>query len=325
MKRLWIALLALLAVPALAGAGSKATNVHLELDWVPTSNHVALYYGAQKGYFAKAGLDVTMSSPSDPSAPIKYVGLGKVDLAISYEPDVLLAAAQGLPVTTVASIVPTPLLSLDALPDSGIRSAKDLKGKKVGTTGIPSNDADFDTLVRVAGLKPGDVKNVHVGFNLMPAILSHRVDAILGFANDEAVRLGLQTHSKPTVLTVDKLGVPTYAELVFVANSKRLASDSGYAATVGKFVRAYLSAARAAQRDRATAVSIMGKVTKYQRGFVEIAVPQTLDAFNPPAGALGCLSPRGWQRYVSWMVRTKLLSKPVPISQVVSTKYVRAC
>ena len=69
----------------------------------------------------------------------------------------------------------------------------------------------------------------------------------------------------------------------------------------------------------------MKKVTHYQRGFVELAVPQTLRAFDPPSGTLGCLSPAGWRRYVTWMVDNKLLSKPVDVSQVVSTKFVRTC
>ena len=166
---------------------------------------------------------------------------------------------------------------------------------------------------------------MHVGFNLMPAILSHCVDAILGFANDEAVRLALQTHGTPTVLTVDKLGVPTYAELVLVANSKRLGSDRTYAATVDKFVKAYLAAARAAQRDSATAVAIMRKATHFQQGFVERAVPQTLNALTPSGGkALGCLSQAGWQQYISWMVRNKLLSKPMTASRVISKQFVRS-
>ena len=93
------------------------------------------------------GLDVRPRVPSDPSAPIKQVAAGRTDLAISYEPEVFLARKQGLPVVAVAALVQRPLTSVMATRKSGVRSVRDLRGKRVGTAGIPYQSAYLKTIL----------------------------------------------------------------------------------------------------------------------------------------------------------------------------------
>ena len=112
-------------------------QLDLTLDWFPNPDHVAIYEAQDQGYFRDVGLDVRPRVPSDPSAPIKQVAAGRTDLAISYEPEVFLARKQGLPVVAVAALVQRPLTSLMATRKSGVRSVRDLRGKRVGTAGIP--------------------------------------------------------------------------------------------------------------------------------------------------------------------------------------------
>ena len=152
---------------------------------------------------------------------------GSVDLAISYEPEVLLAHDQGLPVKAVAAVVPTPLTSLIWLEDSGIRGVNDLRGKTIATAGIPYQAAYLDTILERSGLSSDDAEVVDVQQGLLPAILSGRADAMLGgFLNVEGVGLVPFRGKNPTVIPVDRLGIPTYNELVLVANSDRLDDDS---------------------------------------------------------------------------------------------------
>jgi putative hydroxymethylpyrimidine transport system substrate-binding protein len=226
--------LVVLAASVAAGCGEKSESTtpgtpqpfSLALDFYVNPDHAGIYEALDKGYFREAGLDVQPQTPSDPSAPIREVAAGRVDLAISYEPEVLLAHDQGLPVKAVAALVPTPLTSLIWLKDSGIQSVKDLSGKTVATAGIPYQDAYLKTILDRAGLSTNDVKTVDVQQGLLPAILTGRAQAILGgFLNVEGVDLQLRGKD-PTVLPVDKLGIPTYDELVLVANSDTLDSKS---------------------------------------------------------------------------------------------------
>ena len=125
-------------------------GLDLALDWFPNPDHVAIYEAIDQGYFRDVGLDVQPRVPSDPSAPIKEVAAGRVDLAISYEPEVLLAREQGLPVVAVAALIQRPLTSLMATGKSGVRSVRDLRGKRVGTAGIPYQSAYLQTILERA-------------------------------------------------------------------------------------------------------------------------------------------------------------------------------
>ena len=177
---------------------------------------------AQKlGYFEEAGLDLTIQTPSDPAAPIKQVAAGRTDLAISYEPEVILAEEKGLDVLAVGALVDTPLTSMIWLKDSKIGGVPDLRGKTIATAGIPYQDAYLKTILARAGLSTDDVTTVNVGYGLLPAIVGGRAQAMLGgFSNVEGVDLRLRGKN-PVVTPVDQLGVPTYDELVFVAQGQQ--------------------------------------------------------------------------------------------------------
>ena len=204
---------------------AKRESVSLTLDFYPNPDHAGIYMAQKLGYFEEAGLDVSIDAPSDPAAPIKLVAAGRSDLAISYEPEVALAHEQGLDVVAIAALVNRPLTSMIWLKKSGIKGVGDLKGKTIATAGIPYQDAFLKTILARASLSPSDVKAVNVGFGLLPALVGGSAQAMLGgYSNVEGVDLR-ERGKDPVVTPVDQLGVPTYDELVLVANRKKLEED----------------------------------------------------------------------------------------------------
>src|SRR5690349_1109004 len=130
-----IALAVLLLALTLAACGEKSEDTtgdreafNLTLDFYPNPDHAGIYMAEKLGYFEEAGLDVSISTPSDPSLPIKAVATGDSDLGVSYEPEVALAREQGLDVVAIAALVNRPLTSLIWLGKSGIKGVGDLKG-----------------------------------------------------------------------------------------------------------------------------------------------------------------------------------------------------
>jgi putative hydroxymethylpyrimidine transport system substrate-binding protein len=205
------------------------------LDWFPNADHAALYAAIAGGDFRAVGLDVQPVVPSETAEPLKLLAAGKVDVAISYEPEVLLARDQGLKVVSIGALVQRPLTSLIALPEQHVSSVASLAGKTVGTAGIPYQAAMLRTMLQHAKIEPSRVREANVGFNLVPAMLSGKVAATLGgYWNYEAIQLRLM-HKHPTVIPVDQAGVPTYDELV-------LAVREGEAHTDGQDLRAFLQA-----------------------------------------------------------------------------------
>ncbi|MBA3717699.1 MAG: ABC transporter substrate-binding protein [Actinobacteria bacterium] len=313
MRRAGIALLLAVSLSACGGGGGAVEHVVLTLDWTPNPDHVGFYYARDAGLFRQAELDVAIRAPSDPAAPLKLVAAGGSDLAVSYEQEVFFAAAKKLPVVAVAAVVGQPLNSIMSI-DPAIHGLADLKGRSIGITGVP---ADYAALVS-AGLAH-DVRVVNVGYTLLPALLSHKVDAVLGmYRNVEGVELE-QRGFHPTVIPLDRAGVPTYDELVLVASAERLRSSPEYARMVGRFVAAFLEGTADAQRHPERSLRILGKVTASDHAFLARSTPATLALLGR-----GCLSEAAWRRFGAWMHDRGLLKSPVSAADVMTTRFLGA-
>ncbi|MGH2914120.1 MAG: ABC transporter substrate-binding protein, partial [Solirubrobacteraceae bacterium] len=227
---------ALLAALALGACGSKqdpttpakATArqpLSLMLDWFPNADHVGIYEALANGDFTQAGLDVGVRIPSDPATPLQLVAAGKVDAAISYEPELLLARDRGEPLVSIAALVQRPLTSIVSVGSKHITSPAQLRGKRVGDAGIPYQHAYLQTILKQAGVPASSVKEINVGDNLVPAMLAGRVDATLGaYWNYEAIQLR-QAGKRPNVIHVEDAGVPSYDELVLVVRENEIAQQ----------------------------------------------------------------------------------------------------
>ncbi len=302
----------LLLVLALAGCGSSSgaatthspTPVSLTLDWYANADHVGVYTGIDRGFFARAGLAVTPRPPSAASDSITLVATGRSDLGISYEPEVFFAQQRHIPVVAVASVVPRALASIIAAGASGIRTPADLRGKTIGVDGTASTTAFVDTVLRHSGVDPAGVHLTNVGFNQVPALLQHRVDAVAGvFGNIEGIQFA-QQGLHPVAFPYDRYGVPAYDELVIVANAGKLRSDAAYRRTVGRFVTALAAATRWAQGHPQAAVAVMEHhAYRDYQGTIRASVPATLRLL-----ATGPLDAAAWSRFGDWMYRSRLLN-----------------
>jgi putative hydroxymethylpyrimidine transport system substrate-binding protein len=318
-----VALLALALGLAACGeksedTGGEAEPLSLTLDFYPNPDHAGIYMAQKLGYFEEAGLDVSIHTPADPAAPVKLLAAGQTDLAISYEPEVMLAKEQGLDVVAVGALVNRPLTSMIWLKKSGIGG---LRGKTIATAGIPYQGAYLKTILSRAKLSPSDVKTVNVGFGLLPAIVGGRAQAILGgFSNVEGVDLRLRGKG-PVVTPVDKLGVPTYDELVLVAQGKRL-QESPQA--VRLFIAALQRGTAAAAADpKATTNALLEANPNLDPKLTRAEVAATLPLLDPARGGhpYGYMDPEQWGDFIGWMRDNGLISTLQPAGSVLSNSY----
>jgi putative hydroxymethylpyrimidine transport system substrate-binding protein len=323
-----LALAVLAAALVLGACGEKSEDLSgspehfdLTLDFYPNPDHAGIYVAEKKGYFRDAGLDVSIATPSDPAAPIKEVAAGRTDLAISYEPEVVLARQQGLDVVAVGALVDRPLTSMIWLKDSGIGGIADLRGKTIATAGIPYQDAYLKTILARANLSPDDVKTVDVGLGLLPAILGGKAQAILGgFRNVEGIDLRLRGKS-PVVTPVDRLGVPTYDELVLVAQGERLSDDPE---AIRLFIGALARGTAAAVGDpklAASAVLDANKSLDPKTTSAEIAATLPLLEPSQKGRPFGYMDPGSWADFAGWMRDNGLISSLPATSDLLSNDY----
>ncbi|HWX97357.1 MAG TPA: ABC transporter substrate-binding protein [Solirubrobacteraceae bacterium] len=301
---------------ALAACGTKKDATSLPgvkrftvmLDFFPNADHAALYTAIARGDFRAVGLDVQPQAPAEPAEPLKLLAAGRVDMAISYEPELLLARDQGLKLVSVGALVQRPLTSFIALPGKHVKKVADLAGRRVGTAGIAYQKAELQTALQSAGVTPGMVREVNVGFNLIPAMLSGRVDATLGgFWNYEAIQLELQ-HRRPVVIPVDRAGVPSYDELVLVVREDE-------ARTRGQDLRAFLQALtrgeRSVKANPAAAAALLVKANPSLESRLQLeSIRRTLPAAQPADSTkpFGYQDAAAWASFGAWMFSHHLLA-----------------
>jgi putative hydroxymethylpyrimidine transport system substrate-binding protein len=225
------ALLAAVLLVALVGCGGGGAEpgapkgATLVLDFQPNAVHSGIYAAQANGYFEDEGIDLHIQEPSSTADSAKLLETGRADFAVMDINDFGIARERGLDLVAIAAIVQRPLASVIARDPNEIRTPADLAGKTIGVTGVPSDDAVLDTVLRSGGVDPSDVHRVTIGFNAVADLAAGKVDAATAFWNAEGVEL--QQQGIPIrEFRVDDFGAPRYPELVVAASAPRLrASD----------------------------------------------------------------------------------------------------
>jgi putative hydroxymethylpyrimidine transport system substrate-binding protein len=292
-------------------SGGATQRLNLLLDFFPNADHAGIYAAEAGGHFRDEGLDVRIRTPSDPSVPLKLLAAGKTDLAVSYEPEVLRARDKGLPVVAVAALVRVPLTSIVSLPRAGIRTPADLRGKKVGTAGIDYQSAYLQAVLAKAGVPRSSVKEIGVGFDLVPALLTGKVDAVLGaYWNYEAVQLE-QKGRDPQVIRIEQAGVPTYDELVITANERTVREHPDR-------IKGFLAALAAGTSDLGSKPSaatdpLLAANKDLDARLQRAAVKATLPYFQPEGShPYGYMDPGEWRAFTTFMHSNGLLKLSSP-------------
>ncbi|MBS1894486.1 MAG: ABC transporter substrate-binding protein [Actinobacteria bacterium] len=319
--------LTILAV-GLAACGSKsndtkgeAEKLTLDLDFYPNPDHAGIYMAQEEGFFTDAGLEVAINSPSDPSAPLKDVASGRADLAITYEPELMLAREQGLDVVAVSALVNQPLTSLMWLKKGDVKGVADLKGKTVSYAGVPYQEAFMRTILKRAKVPISTVKLVNVGFGLIPSLVSGSAQAMLGgYSNVEGVDLQ-QRGKEPVITPVDQLGVPTYDELVIVARRSTLEE-------AGERIRLFVNSLRrgteaAAANPKAATEAILAANSNLEPKLVEAEVKATLPLLSArtPGKPYGWMNPEEWEAFAGWMRDEGLIEAQPKASELLTNAY----
>ncbi|MEI4469993.1 ABC transporter substrate-binding protein [Frigidibacter sp. MR17.24] len=212
--------LSALVACAIAGpaAAQEPRHLSLMLDWFVNPDHGPIIVAQEKGFFADEGLEVEVIAPADPSDPPKMVAAGRADIGIAYQPQLHLQVAEGMPLVRVGTLVATPLNCLLTMKDGPVQSVADLKGRKVGFSVAGVEEALLTAMLAPAGLTLDDIEMVNVNWSLSPAVMSGQVDAVIGaYRNFELNQMALEG-VEGTCLYPEENGVPTYDELIYIAN-----------------------------------------------------------------------------------------------------------
>jgi putative hydroxymethylpyrimidine transport system substrate-binding protein len=217
--------LALAGIVAACGGGGAEPGAPIGatvvLDFTPNAVHAGIFAAESEGFYKDAGVDLKVRAPGESTDAPKLLAAGRTDFAILDIHDLGIARERGLPLVGVMPIVQRPLAAVLARRDRGIASPRQLEGKTVGVTGLPSDEAVVDSEVSADGGNPDAVHEVTIGFNAVSALAAGKVDAATGFWNAEGVTLQ-QTGVPIQIFKVDEYGAPPYPELVLTTTERTL-------------------------------------------------------------------------------------------------------
>jgi NitT/TauT family transport system substrate-binding protein/putative hydroxymethylpyrimidine transport system substrate-binding protein len=226
-----VALLA--TVPLLAGVAGCGGNgaepgapkgATVVLDFEPNAVHTGIYAAEAEDFYKDAGIDLHVQAPGESTDAPKLLAAGRTDFAILDITDLGIADEKGLELVGLMPIVQTPLAAILARKSGPVKRPRDLDGRSVGVTGLPSDTAVVDSEVSADGGDPAGVDEVTIGFNAVASLAARKVDAVTGFWNAEAVeaeRQGIPLR----VFKVDEFGAPSYPELVLTTTREELEEE----------------------------------------------------------------------------------------------------
>jgi putative hydroxymethylpyrimidine transport system substrate-binding protein len=202
-------------------ASREATLV---LDFQPNAVHAGIYAALEEGYYADRGIDLEVRAPGASTDAPKLLAAGRADVAILDIHDFGIARQHGAQISIIGTIVSRPLAAVIAADAQAIRRPRDLEGKTVGVTGLPSDDAVLDSVLEADGAEPSRVRRVTIGFDSVAALSAGKVAAATAFWNAEGVMLG-DLGVRTREFRVDDFGAPRYPELVLAASEGLLDED----------------------------------------------------------------------------------------------------
>jgi putative hydroxymethylpyrimidine transport system substrate-binding protein len=311
MRRVAALLAAASLLGALAGCGGGGAEpgapkgATLVLDFQPNAVHSGIYAAQANDYFKDEGIDLHIQEPSSTADSAKLLETGRADFAVMDISDFGIARERGLDLVAIAAIVQRPLASVIARDPNEIRTPADLAGKTVGVTGVPSDDAVLDTVLRSGGVDPSSVHRVTIGFNAVADLAAGKVDAATAFWNAEGVELH-QQGIPIREFRVDQFGAPRYPELLLVTRSGNGELTSPMTAALRRGYEVL------GHRPQTALGDLLSQVPGLDRGVQEAQLNAltSSDAFAlGDTSATPLLAPGAIAEWRAWAVRAGLLTQ----------------
>ena len=199
-----------------------AKPLTLILDWLINPDHAAIFVAKEQGFFAREGVQVNIIAPSNPDDGPKLVAAGHADLAVSYQPQLVAQAAKGLPLIRIASLINQPLNCLIVKKNGPIHQLADLKDKRIAYTSHVEGTLMLSELLEKAHLTMQDVQTINVQYDLIQALLSDRVDAVINVMRNVEPLQSQFAHQPVKIFPIELAEIPTYYELIIITNKNKL-------------------------------------------------------------------------------------------------------
>jgi putative hydroxymethylpyrimidine transport system substrate-binding protein len=313
MRRCLPALACLIALLPGCGGGSSDRSqptVRLALDFTPNAAHAPIYAAARTGADRRHGFRLRIVGPGTGTPDsLKLVNSGRADVGVLDIHDLGLAAARGVDVVGIGALVQKPLAAVIAR--SQVKRPRDLAGRTVGVTGLPSDDAVLNAVVSGDGGDFAKVRRLTIGFSAVPEMIEGKVDAVTAFWNAEGVVL----HQRGVPINefrVDDYGAPPYPEVVLFA--KRSTVEQ-HADRLRSLLAALADGVREVHEHPNAAIAQIAEAARADTPLIAAQMRAVDPLFDPPMR----LNPTVLSRWATWDAEFKILPKRPNTSTLFNT------
>jgi NitT/TauT family transport system substrate-binding protein/putative hydroxymethylpyrimidine transport system substrate-binding protein len=289
---------AALGLVACGGGGqNRATPATVALDFTPNAVHAPIYAAVRKGYDRRHGVRIRIRPPGSAPDSLKLLASGRADIAVLDIHDLGLARERGKDFVGVGALVQRPLAAIIAR--AGIDRPRELEGRRVGVSGLPSDPAVLHAVMAGDGGDFHRLRLVTIGFSAVPNLIERKVDAVPAFWNAEGVvlrRRGVAIHE----FRVDDYGAPRYPEVVLFTTRRTIERRR-------RLVEGVLSAVRdgvqSVLHDPEPAVRQIARAGNSDEGLVRAQLRAVAPALRPPL----VLRRRQLREWADWDARFGIL------------------
>jgi NitT/TauT family transport system substrate-binding protein len=312
------------AASAKPAASGQATPITLALGYIPNIQFAPFYVAQAKGFYKDQGIDISFDNGISPDL-VKAVGSGKFKFAISDPDTVISAREQTIPVSYVAGLYAQAPVAIISLPTAGITQPAQLKGKKVGIPGrFGSSYIGLLGVLNKAGLTEKDIDLQEIGFNQPPQLLAGKVEAVVGYANNDAILIQAQGNAKPNVILISDV-IP-FVGTGLITNDDTLKTNDKLAQGM---VKAMVQGMQytAAHADEAFQITTKvvpeagGANAKVNQDVLAASVALWKDKATD-ANGLGYSDPAAWKAMEEVMVKAGIVKTAPPVDQLMTDKYI---
>lgn len=285
-------------------------KISVILDWVPNTNHTGMYVALEKGYYADAGLDVTINQPAEETA-ILMLSSGKADFGVSFQEEIAAARSAKIPqpVVAVAAIIQHNTSGILSLKKTGINSPKDMENKNYATWDLPIEKAILNDVITKDGGDFSKVKMIPSTVTDVISALNTNIDAVWIFYAWDGIAAKVKGLETNFIAFKDINPVFDFYTPVLASNENYLKNKPENAK---KFLAATAKGYEYAIQNPEDAAKILVKYAPETDLQIATESQKYLASqYKSEVKTWGYIDNQRWQAFYDWMYEKKLLDKPL--------------
>lgn len=303
------------------GPEVKERKVTVMLDWTPNTNHTGLYVAKEKGFFSEKGLLVDIVQPSQ-GGTTELVATGKAQFGVSYQEDVTMARASGVPIVSLAAVVQHNTSGFASKKQTNITSPGDFQGKRYGGWGSASEEAVLKAVMEKAGADPKKTKIINIGTSDFFTAINRDIDFAWIYYSWTGIEAELKGVPLNTIMLKDLDPVLDYYTPVLISSDQIIQSDP-------QLVRDFMDAVArgyqfAGENPDAAAELLLKQVPELNPDLVKNSQRWISPRYRDDARRWGEQKKEVWVNYADWMERHNLLPGRVEAEKCFTNDYLPA-